>query len=567
MMRTFNSWSLGRKLGVGFGLTVSIFLIALGITLIYSASAQSRWRSTLKWDTAVKGVALQIRSTQIQMTEQSLLVATWDPAHMQAWEDGVTLGDEGSKMVATVKDPVINRISSQATVADHHHDETVNNLLFPAFKAGDHAAAEAALIKADGFVRVPYNALLKIQTRIDQLREADVRHAEDAASTARLLGIIAALIGTLVAGAISVIIIRSCRRPIFALIEVSEAAASGDLTVRSIDTSDNEMGRLGASFNQMIGSLSGLVGRIGDASATVLQAADEMAGSSQEAGRAVTEITTAVGEVATSAERQATLAESARSSAEGVAGGVEQSAVSATEASAAAGHARTVADEGVESVRLASEAMSALRDSANEVTAVITQLGAKSEQIGGIVETITGIAGQTNLLALNAAIEAARAGEQGRGFAVVAEEVRKLAEESEQAASSIAELIAEIQTETARAVAVVEESAQRSESGAATVDAARDAFVNIGQGVEDVTDRVRQIVDAIEAVRADADHMRDDLGEVAAVAEESSATAQEMSASSQQTSAAAGEIVTSAEQLRQTAEELQRLVSEFKLTH
>ncbi|MDX6522321.1 MAG: methyl-accepting chemotaxis protein [Gaiellales bacterium] len=565
-MRKFNSWSLARKLGVGFGATVAIFLLALGVTLLYSASAQSRWRGTLKWETAVKGVALQIRSTQVQMTEQSLLVATWDPAHMQAWEDGVTLGDQGAKMVATVDDPIIKSISSQASTADHHHDDTVHNLLFPAFKSGNHAAARAALIKADGFVRVPYTALLKIQSRIDQLRAADVRRAEDAASTARMLGIIAALVGALVAALLAVIIIRSCRRPIFALMEVSEAAAAGDLTVRSHDESDNEMGRLGAAFNQMIASLSGLVGRIGDASATVLQAADEMAGSSQEAGRAVTEITTAVGEVATSAERQAALAESARSSAEGVAGGVEQSAVSATEANTAASHARSVADEGVESVRLASEAMSALRDSANEVTAVITQLGAKSEQIGGIVATITGIAGQTNLLALNAAIEAARAGEQGRGFAVVAEEVRKLAEESEQAASSIAELIAEIQTETARAVAVVEESAQRSESGSATVDAARDAFVHIGQGVEDVTDRVRQIVDAIEAVRSDADHMRDDLGEVAAVAEESSATAQEMSASSQQTSAAAGEIVTSAEQLRTTAEELQRLVSEFKLS-
>ena len=69
--------------------------------------------------------------------------------------------------------------------------------------------------------------------------------------------------------------------------------------------------------------------------------------------------------------------------------------------------------------------------------AVIGDLGARSEQIGGIVETITGIAEQTNLLALNAAIEAARAGEQGRGFAVVAEEVRKLAEESQRAAASI----------------------------------------------------------------------------------------------------------------------------------
>ena len=122
---------------------------------------------------------------------------------------------------------------------------------------------------------------------------------------------------------------------------------------------------------------------------------------------------------------------------------------------------------------MASEAMAALRESADQVTAVITELGAKSEQIGGIVETITGIAGQTNLLALNAAIEAARAGEQGRGFAVVAEEVRKLAEESESAAATHRRPDRRDPDRDGRAVAVVEESAQRSQSGAATVAGAR----------------------------------------------------------------------------------------------
>src|SRR4029077_13955397 len=104
-------------------------------------------------------------------------------------------------------------------------------------------------------------------------------------------------------------------------------------------------------------------------------------------------------------------------------------------------------------------------------------LGAKSEQIGGIVETITGIAGQTNLLALNAAIEAARAGEQGRGFAVVAEEVRKLAEEAQQAAASIATLIGEIQSETEHTVGVVAESGRKTEESSVTVETAREAFL------------------------------------------------------------------------------------------
>ena len=98
-------------------------------------------------------------------------------------------------------------------------------------------------------------------------------------------------------------------------------------------------------------------------------------------------------------------------------------------------------DQGAESASHASNAMAAVNHSTVQVAEAIGTLAAKSEQIGGIVDTITGIADQTNLLALNAAIEAARAGEQGRGFAVVAEEVRKLAEESQEAAGKISGLI------------------------------------------------------------------------------------------------------------------------------
>ena len=129
-----------------------------------------------------------------------------------------------------------------------------------------------------------------------------------------------------------------------------------------------------------------------------------------------------------------------------------QSAEQAEQTAEVAARARENAQHGVEASEKANAAMRSVRDSSQAVSDAIGELAAKSEHIGVIVATITGIAGQTNLLALNAAIEAARAGEQGRGFAVVAEEVRKLAEESQEAAHEISDLVAAIQSDTASAV-------------------------------------------------------------------------------------------------------------------
>src|SRR3954447_13667699 len=174
--------------------------------------------------------------------------------------------------------------------------------------------------------------------------------------------------------------------------------------------------------------------------------------------------------------------------------------------------------------------------SSAEVGTAMLGLASKSEEIGGIVGTITGIAEQTNLLALNAAIEAARAGDQGRGFAVVAEEARKLAEESQNAARSIASLITEIQAETSRAVDVVEDGAVRSQAGANTVLEARGAFEAIGEAVDEVTTRIDQIAAGAQEIAAEAERVQADVGEIAAVAEQSSASSEQVSASTQQTS-------------------------------
>jgi len=347
-------------------------------------------------------------------------------------------------------------------------------------------------------------------------------------------------------------------------IDAQEGQNIGQLATVFNDLLQNTQSAVSA-YNAMRAKISTMLGEITLSSESLSAASTQMASTSEEAGRAIGEIAHAVSSVASGAEQQVREVDSVRRVTDELAEASRVSAETADETAAAAEEARGLARDGVAAAEEASVAMQAVRDSSKQTSDAIRSLGEKSDQIGGIVGTITGIAAQTNLLALNAAIEAARAGEHGRGFAVVAEEVRHLAEESQQAAATIAELIEQIQQETARAVQVVEVGAEQTKGGVTTVEQAKEAFVQIGQSVEDMSSRVEQIAASIRQIAASGDRMRESMVSVAQVAESSSASSQQVSASTEQTSASTQQIAASAPQLATTAEELEKLVGQFVL--
>jgi methyl-accepting chemotaxis protein len=422
-------------------------------------------------------------------------------------------------------------------------------------------------------------------------------------SSTSLLSVIG-VVGLIIAILITVWIVRAITRPLAEMTEAAERIAEGDVDVEVRTTSNDEIGRLahafsdsvdylrhmvdaageiaagnlaaeieprserdalGHAFAEMRAKVAGMIREISKGSDTVGTASKEMAQSGQQAGLAAGEIANAVGSVAQGAETQVRSLEQVRAVTAEVSAASRASAADAEETANVARAAREVAADGAAAVTRATDAIRAVQQSTAEITATIRELGAMSDQIGGIVDTITAIAEQTNLLALNAAIEAARAGEQGRGFAVVAEEVRKLAEESQTAAASIGTLIGQIQAGTGKAVEVVADGARQTDESVETVDQAREAFVRIDSSVEDMGERVDRIAIALQSFVTSSADMQQSLEQALAVAEQSSASAEEVSATTEETSASTQQIAASAQELATTAEHLQGLIAQFNL--
>jgi len=368
------------------------------------------------------------------------------------------------------------------------------------------------------------------------------------------------LFGFLASFLIAFTVYMPLRRITTAVTRISE----GDLTHFIPVRADDEPARVAKLVNVMIEKISGLIGKTSQLAVSVNQASNELVNSTEHSAVAMEKMTYQVEDMNKSTKNQANLTSASKLSINEMSLAIRQLAENAREVSNSADTATTRAEEGERQVGQAISQINIISDTVNSTAGIVEGLGLKSEEIGQIVDLITAIANQTNLLALNAAIEAARAGEQGRGFAVVAEEVRKLAEESADAAQRIFGLVKEIQNEAQRAVQAMQNGTREVKNGTEVVTRAGEAFKYIIQAVSTVNTQIQAMTGASNRMAASAETVIDSIEQTSSASELNSRAAQTISELAEAQMAGIEEISASLENLNTIVVELREAISYFK---
>lgn len=362
------------------------------------------------------------------------------------------------------------------------------------------------------------------------------------------------------------LISRTITKPLGLMVTVCGELAAGDFREKTRQVlRQDEIGQLADALAQLRGNMRALLKGIHESSEQVAASSEELSASAEQSAQASHQVAGSVAQTADDAQKQSVEVEKTIQLIEQVNHLRQKVAKNAGEVTDGSEKAAEASREGKISVGSAMDQMKNLVTAVNNSVQVVSKLGDRSKEIGQIVDTIAGIAGQTNLLALNAAIEAARAGAQGRGFAVVAEEVRKLAEQSQEAAKQISTLIANIQEDTNQAVASMNTGSQEAKQGTQIVNQASEAFDKISRLIDHAVDLNRQSIAARKEMAEGNKEIDSRVHEVDQMSRNIMNESQSISAATEQQLASMEEIASASEALAKLAQSLQTAVAKFQL--
>lgn len=394
--------------------------------------------------------------------------------------------------------------------------------------------------------------------RINEQNQSKVGHAVVSMSVITLVAMmLMCLFGWMLSKAI--------RTPLQQMIMACERLRDGDFrdVPRELCRAD-EFGHMADIIDAMRQQLHKLMMKTSESAERIASASEELTASSQQSAQASQSVAQSVTQASGAVSSQQQGIDDSSEAVGKVSHSVDELR---TEAAHVADRAKAAFDQAVAGSKAIQQSVDQIRSvetTVGESAAIVDKLGERSQEIGQIVETISGIAEQTNLLALNAAIEAARAGEQGRGFSVVADEVRKLAEQSQDAAQQISALIVGIQSDTSDAVASMKTGSTAVASGAQSVADLRSTFDQIRDFVDEVSGQVDNMAKAIQEVAEETATITEHIRDIDAQGMKVSDEMQNVSAVSEEQSASASEIASASDSLSGLAQELQGSLKKFQ---
>ncbi|MFT9846350.1 methyl-accepting chemotaxis protein [Aneurinibacillus sp. REN35] len=354
--------------------------------------------------------------------------------------------------------------------------------------------------------------------------------------------------------------------PLTKLKEQVKQVADGDLRIEPLQVANkDEVGELTACFNEMTGNLKEVIGQVSIASQQVAATSEELLASGEQTGCATEQISLSIQQIAADADNQSSRAVEAVRIVSDISSGLKNVASNVQSVVHSSATASKTAKSGNEVITKAVGQMKLISEQTGDTEGVVKLLGEKSSEIDQIISLITSIAQQTNLLALNAAIEAARAGEHGKGFAVVADEVRKLAEQSGNAAGQISGLISQIQHEIMKAIEAMDKGSTAVDQGITMVNQAGEAFHAILEAVTTVSTQAYDVDDAIQQINEKAKDMVETIEGIAAISEQGAGYSENVAAAAEQQHATIEEVASAANVLSKMAMELQDSIHSFKL--
>ena len=346
--------------------------------------------------------------------------------------------------------------------------------------------------------------------------------------------------------------------------KLMEQAEMGDLTINGVVHKKDELGQLTEGFNGFIFKIRTLISESMEATTTVVSSSNEVMNTSDEVSKTTEDIAHTISTIADNALNEARLAVEINNSVNDVVRGVNRITENSMHISELATNAMTTVTNGSESLEHQIETMSATKNASNNVSEVISNLSTKSNEIGVVVDFISGITEQINLLALNASIEAARAGEAGKGFTVVANEVNKLAALSKESTEKISHLIGQVQTDISNAVVEVTNTNNSIDKQSISLKETNESLNLIYKSVFEVTNKIKEVAAETEEINKNVISVEQSINNISTIIDDNALNTQEISSATEEHTASIKEIASSMNILVALSNNLQNTLSKFE---